>query len=183
MLSTVAMVIRNFVLLGILAFSALQASAVSLLFILIPCALVVWKSRQKRGGEGGAAPDLGLQSPFSLKSALKFGFIFLALQVIGGRASVFFGHFGFYAVSFLGGLVSSASAVASAATLVSQGQISAATGGMGAVLASLASAAINVGLVARFSGSPKLARRLARAIAFALLLGVAGAVIQINLHL
>ena len=56
--------------------------------------------------------SLELQSPFSLRSALKFGLIFLAMAVIGTVASAWLGQFGFYAVSVVGGFVSSASAVA-----------------------------------------------------------------------
>jgi uncharacterized membrane protein (DUF4010 family) len=123
------------------------------------------------------AKPLDLKSPFSLVSALKFGAIFLLLQVFGSVAQALFGHFGFYVVSFLGGLVSSASAVAAAATLAAHHQISPTVAAVGAVLASLASASVNVLLVGRFSRSNVLNRRVSIATAIVLVVGLAGTII------
>src|ERR1700674_1760854 len=46
-----------------------------------------------------------------LQATLKFGLIFLGLQVAGTRAQRALGRYGFYAVRMAGGLISSASAV------------------------------------------------------------------------
>ncbi|HTB72106.1 MAG TPA: hypothetical protein VK762_02625, partial [Polyangiaceae bacterium] len=83
--------------------------------------------------------------------------------------------FGFYAVSVAGGLVSSASSVAAAAVLSSHGKTPAAVAGVASVLASLASAAINVVLVARTSRSRPLAAKVATATLIVTALGLAGA--------
>ncbi|RKG93947.1 DUF4010 domain-containing protein, partial [Corallococcus sp. CA053C] len=91
------------------------------------------------------------------------------------------GRWGFYAVSALGGLVSSASAVASAASLCANGTITPMTAGVGAIIASLASAAINFVLVARVSGQRPLTLRLGRALGVVMLLGLAGALVQTHL--
>ena len=53
---------------------------------------------------------------------LRFGLIYLALTVAGDLGQRQLGAFGLYAVSFLGGLVSSASATATVAALASQGK-------------------------------------------------------------
>ena len=76
-----------------------------------------------------------LRSPFSLQAELVFGLIFLALQVLGTLAARALGETGFYAVSLIGGLVSSASAVASAGSLAARGTLEPTVAAVGAVLA------------------------------------------------
>ena len=175
MLSVAAMALRNTLVLGLLDRRTLLVSAGSLgLMFLASGALAFLKPAAAPSTE---EKPLDLKSPFSLFSALKFGVIFLLLQVFGSVAQAVFGRFGFYAVSFLGGLVSSASAVAAAATLAAHHQISPTVAGIGAILASLASASVNVILVSRFSHSAALNRRVGIATAIVLALGLAGAVI------
>ncbi|HEX4459196.1 MAG TPA: DUF4010 domain-containing protein, partial [Polyangia bacterium] len=88
------------------------------------------------------------------------------------------GHFGFYVVSFLGGLVSSASAVAAAGTLAAGGSLDAKVAGIGAVLAALASVVINWPLVARVSADRALSRRVVVPLAVLAALGSAGVVVM-----
>jgi uncharacterized membrane protein (DUF4010 family) len=85
-------------------------------------------------------------------------------------------------VSVIGGLVSSASAVASAASLVANGKIPAHIAGVGAVLASLASASVNIFIVFRLSDQKVLNRRLSRALIVVVVLAVIGAICQSELH-
>jgi uncharacterized membrane protein (DUF4010 family) len=178
LLSTAAMIVRNLVLLGILAPVTLIGAALPLgLMLLASVALARFGALPAEDGEE-APLALDLQSPFSLMSAIKFGLIFLALQVVGTLAQVWLGQVGFYAVSLVGGFVSSASAVASAATLAEYGRIATLTAGTGAVLASLASALVNLPLVARVGGHAPLTRRLVLAMSFISLLGIVGAVGQ-----
>lgn len=58
-----------------------------------------------------------------LPLALKYGFVFLVLHVLGELAQRQFGELVFYFVSVVGGRMSSASAVAAAATLASRGTL------------------------------------------------------------
>jgi len=127
-------------------------------------------------------PALPLSSPFSLASALKFGAIFLVLQFVGTVAQKALGPAGFYAVSLAGGLVSSASAVASAALLYVHGTVSANVAGVGAVLASLASATVNIALLVKVSGHRPLNSRLSRALGMVVALAIIGAIAQVRLH-
>src|SRR5689334_13117569 len=118
-LATAAMLLRNAVLLALLSTSAALAVAGPLALMTVAAFLAALLGRdrdvaQKDAGDGVAS---GLRSPFSLEAALLFGLIFLALQVIGTLAHRVLGQAGFYAVSVIGGTVSSASAVASAGTL------------------------------------------------------------------
>lgn len=182
LLATAAMALRNAVLLGILAPPALAASVLPLVLLLIPCALLVLRSKQTCEMPAKKGYALPLSSPFSLASALKFGAIFLVLQFVGTLAQKGVGTAGFYAVSLAGGLVSSASSVASAGLLFVHGTVSAHDAGVGAVLASLASAGVNIALVVRVSKLRTLNVRLTRALGLVIVLAIVGAVIQARIH-
>lgn len=181
MLATAAMALRNAVLLGLLSFGAFVDSALPLVLILLSSIGLALMRTRRPASADPEAPTLPLKSPFSLLSALKFGLIFLAMQVVGTVGQSLLGQTGFYVVSALGGLVSSASAVASAAALCSHGTISPAVAGMGAIIASLASAVINFVLVARVSEHRPLTLRLGRALGVVVILGLVGAFVQTRL--
>jgi uncharacterized membrane protein (DUF4010 family) len=91
-----------------------------------------------------AVPEVRLAAPFSLQAALKFGLIFLLLQVAGTLARRGLGDVGFYGVSIAAALVSSASGVAAAAVLAAHGAIPGQAAGVGVVLNSLASTGIKL---------------------------------------
>jgi uncharacterized membrane protein (DUF4010 family) len=179
MLATTAMVARNATLLLILAPAALLQSIPAFALMLITGALLVLVSYRHRSEP--APPDAGgglkLELPFSLVRALRFGFVFLLLHVAGALTQREFGAVGFYVVSVVGGLMSSASAVAAAATLASRGTIAPDVAGTGAVLASFTSLAFSLSFVLR-AGRRDLTIKLVRAtlcIALAGLVGVLAA--------
>jgi uncharacterized membrane protein (DUF4010 family) len=176
LLSTAAMALRNSVLLGVLSVSALVGSAIPLALILLASASFALLFHATP--DVHPAPPLPLESPFSFTAALKYGLVFLVLQIVGTLSQRSLGQVGFYAVSLAGGLVSSASAVASAATLSSRGILDPHVAGIGAIVASLASAAVNVVIVARIGGSDRLTRNVSRSIAIVLLLGTVSALVQ-----
>src|SRR6266536_4863301 len=176
LLSTAAMVVRNLAILAILANGVLGSAVLPLGLMLL--ASLGLSRLWSRAEDGKNTPTLQLESPFSLRSAIKFGLIFLALEVVSTIAQDWLGQVGFYAVSIVGGMVSSASAVAAAATLAEHGRLSPLVAGTGAVLASLASAIINLPLVARVAGQPSLTRRLGWSLAVVVLAGIAGIVLQ-----
>ena len=180
LLATTASVLRNSVLLGLLAPRVLLASLLPLALMGGASLLLAYRTRWKARPEEAqaAVPPLHLESPFSLASALKFGLLFLVLQVAGVIAQAQLGRAGFYAVSLVGGLVSSASALASAATLATQGAITLEAASIGAVLASLASVLVNLPLFARLSADRALTHRLARALLVVTVLGLLGVVLE-----
>jgi uncharacterized membrane protein (DUF4010 family) len=140
---------------------------------------IAHESSGDTGARGHALrPPTGLESPFSLQSALKFGLVFLVLHASGTIAQRFLGPVGFYAVSLAGGLVSSASAVASAGALAMHGDISPVVAGTGAALASLASALVNLPLVARIGGRRQLTLDVGHALAIVVAAGVVGGLLQ-----
>src|SRR5690606_26664478 len=107
-----------------------------------------------------AAPAIQLAAPFSLRSALYFGAILVAVAAVGDLAQRTFGDAGFYVASGAGGLVSSASTTASAAMLAEQGKLSPEVAGLGAVLASMTSAAMNVPLLWQAANSRRVGWRV-----------------------
>jgi uncharacterized membrane protein (DUF4010 family) len=182
LLATCAMALRNAVLLGIVATAALFAAFLPIVAILVGSLVLATRDgRGRKEGPDAAPPSIPLSSPFSLQSALKFGAIFLVLQIAGTIAQAGLGEAGFYAVAIAGGLVSSASAVASAAILAAQGHVTPVVAGIGAVLASLASATVNFAIAARVAHDRKLTSSLGRAIGVVLVVGIAAAVVQTRL--
>jgi uncharacterized membrane protein (DUF4010 family) len=164
------MAIRNAALLAILASGVLVFSALPLALMLTASLALAWRpGRAPRAGD--RVPEVRLTSPFSLQAALKFGLVFLVLQVAGTVAQRSFGDIGFYGVSVAAGLVSSASGVAAAAVLAAHGAIPGEAAGVGVVLNSLASTAIKLPLVAQTSGDRGLTLRLALALGVVMALG------------
>jgi uncharacterized membrane protein (DUF4010 family) len=102
-----------------------------------------------------------LESPVSLQRVLTFAAFFLVIQVVSTLGERYLGRLGFLGISVLGGLVSSASTSAAAANMVGHGEIRAALAGEGVVLASVASALINLPIIQRNAKNPALSRRLA----------------------
>ncbi|MDR0226193.1 MAG: DUF4010 domain-containing protein [Burkholderiaceae bacterium] len=180
LLATSAMVLRNAGLLLILAPVALLGATGGFALMMLASAVLVLLSYGRRGQRRAEpAPDIQLDLPFSLPLALKYGLVFLILHVVGGLTQRHFGDAGFYFVSVVGGLMSSASAVAAAAALASQGSVSPITAGTGAVLASLTSIAFSMSFVLR-TRERRLTARLCTAM---LCIAAAGACGLVGWHL
>lgn len=177
MLATAAMLVRNALLLAIIAPSALPSSFPALLLMLAASIGLAFLHGRTSTGDGITAESLPLTSPFSLPSTLKFGAIFLALQVGGTIAQQLLGRFGFYAISLIGGLISSASAVGSAGSLASNDVVSANAAGIATALASVTSALVNLPVVARVCSNTILPRQLAVGLLIITFLGIIGIVI------
>lgn len=153
LLATCAMLARNIVILMLLAPRAAASAGVSFALMLLASAGWAMFGRQPNGAESqeknNADQGSSLALPFSLWAALKFGFIFLVQHIAGVVTQRFLGDVGFYFVSLIGGGVSSASAVAAAASLAANGSIPHDVAATGAVIASIASVAINLPFVFR----------------------------------
>ena len=174
LLATMAMVSRNATLLLILAPTALISTLGAFaLMLLVSILMVTWSYRASRRRDQPKAEPIALETPFSLSQALKYGALFLALHVVGGLTQREFGDYGFYFVSVIGGLLSSASAVAAAASLDTQGAVTPFTAGVGAVLASLTSLVFSFSFVLR-THNPMLVRRLGTGMLAVAVAGVIG---------
>ncbi len=172
--ATAAMIVRNAVLLGLLAPWALGSAWLSFA-LMLAVGLAFTLVRRASARSSPDMPQLQLASPFSITGAVKLGLLFLALQVAGGLAQRTLGVTGFYAVSLIGGLLSSSSAVASAASLTAHGNVSPGVAGLAALLASMTSALVSLPLVARLSRNSRLTRRLALVLGLMVLAGLLGA--------
>ncbi len=158
MLATGAMALRNALVVAMLARAAAPRCAVPMGLMLLASGLL-WRLHPEP--EKADHPRaLSLESPFSLTAALQFGAVFLVLNVLGALAQRHAGAASFYLVSAMGGLVSSGSSIASAATLVSQGELSVRIGVNGILISSVVSILINIPLVARMAADAGFKRRL-----------------------
>lgn len=178
-LAIAAMLIRNGVLLAILAPYALRSAALAFVLMLgVSAGLALLGRRQSATVTSEPSrPLLTLQSPFSLKSALKFGLLLVVIQIAGVFGQQALGQFGIYVTSLLGGLFSSSSAVAAAAALAAQGKISGQVAGNCAVIASLTSVMVNLPLIFGVANR-RLVRRIAWAVALVAVAGLLGALLQ-----
>lgn len=183
LLATLGMLLRNAVILGILSPRVLLVAAPALAAMFAAASAYLAAARATKGAPPTEVPVPQLRSPFSLLSALKFGLLFLVITVLGTLGQRALGQLGFYGVSLIGGAISSASAVASAALLGGHGALPVEVAGVGASLASVTSALINFALAARVSRAPALMRRMAWPWFVLTVLGVAGAYFGATLRL
>jgi uncharacterized membrane protein (DUF4010 family) len=173
LLTSIAMFVRNLVILAIFAPAAVSIAVWPLLAMTAGAVLFAWKERAR-----GAEPvsSLRLDSPVSLRHVLTFGALFVLMEIVGTIGARYLGKFGFLVLSLLGGMVSSASTTAAAATMAIHGKLSADVAGVATVFASIASALVNLPLVQRQSHDRRLTRSLA---AISLLLVAAGLVVLV----
>ena len=167
LLATVAMFIRNIVLLAIFAPRALL-TAIAPIFAMACVALLL------RTGKSDDEPgrELTLGSPVSLRRVLAYGLLFIVIEVIGTLAQRAFGNIGFLAASGISGIASSASSAAAAAILSANGKITPELAGTATVIVSMVSALTNVPLVFKRL-SRKLLLRVASSTALQIVVGIA----------
>ncbi len=103
---------------------------------------------------------------------LKFAALFVTIAAAGTLAERYFGTLGFLALSVLGGLVSSASTTATAATLVAAGRITPDSAGIAVVLTSMASAVVDMPIVYRQIRDNAVFYRLAGVSVLVLIIGL-----------
>jgi uncharacterized membrane protein (DUF4010 family) len=172
LLTTVAMFIRNAVLLALFAPRALLTAA-GPLFAMACVALLLRGTRP----DDEPGKELTLHSPISLKKVLGYGTLFIAIQVIGTLAERVFGNIGFMAATGISAVASSASATAAAANLSASAKITPALAGTAAVIASMASALTDVPLVfRRLSGTALF--RVASSAALQVIVGITVLAVQ-----
>jgi len=146
LLTTIAMFARNMILATIFSPRSLSATLVPLLAMTLVAGFWVWRDRRIEESVPGT---LTLTSPISLTKVLWFGIVFISIEIGGTLLTRYFGSGGMLATGIFGGLVSSASTTAAAATMAMHGKITAALAGSTTVLTSLASAGVNLPIVWR----------------------------------
>jgi len=174
-----AMVLRNAILLAILAPYALASSLLAFVLMFIVSTGLAFRHRQPSTTAATPidAPFMDLRSPFSLWSVLKFGLVLVVIQAAGVLAQYTLGQVGVYVTSFIGGLFSSSSAVAAAARLAEKGTIPEYVAGICAVIASITSVVVNVPLVMS-AHNRQLTGQFAWAVSIITLVGIVAALLQ-----
>lgn len=147
LLTSVAMFLRNAVLLALFGRAAVRFAVLPLLSMTIVAGYFALRHRAVESDSSEL--ELHLASPVSLKKVANFGVLFLAIQIVGTLAVRWLGNSGVLLVSVIGGTVSSASTTAAAANLLMHGSISALQAGTATVLTSIASTAMNLPIVKR----------------------------------
>jgi uncharacterized membrane protein (DUF4010 family) len=172
LLTSVAMFLRNAILLALFGKAAIRFAVIPLLSMTIIAAYFAFRNREME-----AEPkelELQLASPISLKKVINFGLLFLAIQIVGTLAVRWLGNSGVLVLSLVGGAVSSASTTAAAANLLTHGSITPLQAGTATVLTSIASTAMNLPIVNRHIK----VKGIMREIVFATILqGVVGIVV------
>jgi uncharacterized membrane protein (DUF4010 family) len=157
LLTTIAMFARNLILATIFSPRSLSATLLPLLAMTLVAGLWIWRDRHIEETVPGT---LTLTSPISITKVLRFGVLFISIQIAGTLLTKYFGSKGMLATGIFGGLISSASTTAAAATMAMHGKITAALAGSATVLTSLASAAVNLPIVWRTSKDKAIVRTL-----------------------
>ena len=169
-----AMLLRNAGLLGVLAYQVLARAWLPFGAMICFLGVLTWFGKREEGPTSDA--PVRLSSPFSLLSALKFGAILLVLQLASVGAQHSLGDLGVYATAFLGGLISSASAVGAVAGLAARGSMEVEVAARSATIASIASILVNLPLLYQM-GSSRLTRQLVRTMLVTTVIGVLALVV------
>lgn len=148
LLTSVAMFLRNFVILVIFARAAIRTAVLPLLVMSIVAGYWIYRDHS-RAGKVEREFSLALASPVSLRRVLEFAALFIGVQVVADLGQRWVGSAGFQIVSVLGGLVSSASTTAASANMAMHGEVTAAQAGIAAVVTSMASALADLPIVQR----------------------------------
>jgi uncharacterized membrane protein (DUF4010 family) len=149
---------RNLLILAVFSPAAVFTAAAPLLTMAVVALLFVHRAR---AGTDHTLAEIHLESPVSIRRVLSFAALLLIILVFATLSERYFGKFGFLGSSALGGLVSSASTSAAAANMVGHGKMQPGLAGEGVVLASIASALVNLPIIHRNAKNPSLSRQLA----------------------
>src|SRR5258707_1183144 len=160
LLTIVAMFARNLLILALFSPSAVLTAAVPIVAMTV---LALFFVRRERAGMEDSSGEIHLASPVSLKRVLSFAGLFLLIQIVSTLGERYLGKISFLRISVLAGLVSSARTSADAANMVGHGQMRPALAGYGVVLASVASALVNLPIIHRNAHNPTVSRRFAKA--------------------
>ena len=122
LLTSVAMFLRNALILAIFAHQAIRTAALPLVAMSAVAGYWIYRDRT-RAAQLRQRVSLALASPVSLKRVLRFALLFLVVQIVADLADRLLGGAGFQTVTVLGDLVSSASTTAASANMAMHGKV------------------------------------------------------------
>jgi uncharacterized membrane protein (DUF4010 family) len=170
LLANLAMFLRNLVIVALFAPAAAHLCAVPLATMAGACMAIAFLSRSRTGT---MSKEIPLPSPVSLRSVLSFAMVFLMIETAATVAKRFLGHTAFLIIGFVGGLISSASTTAAAASVFTKREANAHVTAIAVTVASVASVIVNLPIVFRRANDASVIRRLAIDIAVVIALGFA----------
>jgi uncharacterized membrane protein (DUF4010 family) len=147
LLTTIAMFARNLIIVVIFSPLSISATLMPLCVMSVVAGLFILRDKVLENKSTAESSLLKLDSPISLKKVLMFGVLFVLIDIAGTLLARFFGEYGLLATGIFGGLVSSASTTAAAATMAMHGKISPSLAGSVAIVSSLASAVVNLPII------------------------------------
>jgi uncharacterized membrane protein (DUF4010 family) len=156
--TVLAMFVRNLVLMAVFSPLAAWKAVWPIAAMCVFTALAALRERSRDGARFELPSRI--TSPISIGKIVRFGSLFLAIEIFGGLSLRWLGEAGSVAVSFIGGLVSSASATAAAGSLAAHGELPARTAAICVVLSSIASALVNLPVIYRMTRNSGIFRRL-----------------------
>jgi len=162
LLTNIAMFARNLLLVGIFCPPALPASLLPLIAMSLVSGVCIWMDIRNDSNQDIKVEEVDtphLDTPISLPKVLTFGLLFVLIQIGGTLLTRVFGSYGMLATGVFGGLVSSASTTAAAATMASHAQITPSVAGSVAILSSLASAIISLPIIWKTVRDRRLVRK------------------------
>jgi uncharacterized membrane protein (DUF4010 family) len=180
LLTSVAMFLRNVLILAIFAVNAVRTAALPILAMGSVAAYWIYRDHRKAEKLGDEV-SLKLGSPVSLKRVFNFALLFLIVQVLATLGQRLLGNTGFEIVSTLGGLFSSASTTAASATMVMHGKVTAAEAGVATVLTSIASSLVDLPIVYRQIKDKSVVRQLTVSSLLQVAAGIAVLIVQFRL--
>lgn len=121
--------------------------------------------------------EIEFESPFNLRTALKFGALFMLVLAVSATARSLFGNSGFLVSSFLAGMVSSGAVTTSVVLLVESGQLTTNVAATGIIAAVTGSILVKLGLAVSMDRS--IARPVATATAVLIAAGVVSTAITV----
>jgi uncharacterized membrane protein (DUF4010 family) len=175
LLANLSMFLRNLLIVVLFAPAAARYCSVPLLIMASACTVIAFF---RRTPSETLTKEMPLPSPVSFKSILFFAFVFLAIQTAATVARRFLGQAGYLIIGFIGGLVSSASTTAAAASVFTKGEANTQATVIVVTLASVASVIANLPIVFRRANGVVI-RRLSIDTAIIIALGFAGLVLAI----
>jgi uncharacterized membrane protein (DUF4010 family) len=169
LITVLAMFVRNLALASVFSPAAGWIALWPIAAMCLFTAIFVF--RQRWDAASARAPEIS--SPISIRKVSSFGLIFVAIQALSVLGQRVWGEAGNVVVSFFGGFVSSAGATAVAGGLAAHQEISPHTAAVATVLASIASAAINLPIVYRATRGRSSFRKLTAVSASMMAVGLA----------
>jgi uncharacterized membrane protein (DUF4010 family) len=178
LLTTIAMFARNLLIATLFSPASITATLMPLLAMSFVAALFILRDKITEGKAAEPTGTLKLDSPISLKKVSSFGLLFILIQIGGTLLTRLFGSYGLLATGLFGGLASSASTTAAAATMAMHGKITASLAGSVTIISSLASAIVNLPIVWKTIQDKQVVKRLTIEIMAVIMVGIAVVVLD-----